>query len=147
MADEVTLGELHRRLARLETQLETGQRARDDRLANLASQMVPTALWQAEHKSLQDDLTEHVRQAGIDRDRVERAIADAAKRHERDLKALRDDTDKQIAGLRHELAQKAAKRTEWSRQVKIAVFGMGGAVLAALLGAWVTALLTAKGIR
>lgn len=56
--DDVTLGEVRRTLDRLDRRVAEGQKHTDDRLAQLAGQMVPTALWAAEHKALEDTVSE-----------------------------------------------------------------------------------------
>lgn len=143
MADELTNGEIRRWLERIEARVTEGQRATDDRLTNLAKSMVPADLWAAEHRAVVDDV-KHLQTdttdalARVEKTSLERRAA---------LTARDDDLEKKIEALRKSIDQKANKRTEWSRQLKITVFTVGGALLAALLGAWVTALLTAKGIR
>ena len=58
MADDLSNGEIRRWLERTDRQMQAGQKATDDRLAQLASQMVPTSLWAAEHKALEDTVAE-----------------------------------------------------------------------------------------
>lgn len=150
MADDITLGELGRRIARVE---------RD--VAETARAMVPAGVYDTAHRALEDTVERlgastaeslarvertslERRKALQDRDEeLARAITELRDEHRRDVKAVREE----IKALSVALDQKAAKRTEWSRQLKVTVFSVGGAVLAALLGAWVTALLTAKGIK
>lgn len=150
MADEMTPGEISRRFDRI----ERDQRATDDRITGLAKAMVPTELWGSEHRALADDV-KHLETdtsaafARVDKTSLERRAALVARDDDlaKAIEALRAEFKAEVKAVRTELEQKAAKRTEWSRQLKITVFTVVGAVVAALLGAWVTALLTAKGIR
>ena len=128
MADDLTLGELGRRLARVEKDVADNARA-----------MVPAGTYDAAHRALEDTVkhlerdTEEslarVEKTSLDRrkalqDRDEelaRAInAERAGRKD-DVKALREE----IKALNTALDQKAAKRTDWSRQLKITVFSVG----------------------
>ena len=70
--DELTNGEIKRWLERLETRVETGQRATDDRMTQLAKDMVPHTLWAAEHKALEDTVTEVRSDMAAGFERVER---------------------------------------------------------------------------
>lgn len=58
MADDETLGEVSRNVARLERRVEAGQRDTDNRIADLASKMVPTSLWAAQHEALERTVAE-----------------------------------------------------------------------------------------
>lgn len=157
MGDEMTPGETARSFKRL----EESDRFLGDRITDLASKMVPTELWSAEHRALIDDvkhLADDVKE-GLDRaektslerraalvardDDLEKKVEAARAEFRAEIKALRAE----IKALREALDQKAAKRTEWSRQVKITVFTVVGAVVAAVVGAWISALLTSKGIH
>lgn len=139
MADDLTLGELARNVERLE-------RAHQQ----LATDTVPAKLWAAQHKSLEDDLAEHVRQAVIDRERLERELADLRKTHERDTKTLRDALEKEIEQARREnkaqveaLKAEREKRSEftWQRAVGLLTAAV------ALAGVIVAALAASKGIH
>lgn len=139
MADDLTLGELARNVERLE-------RAHQQ----LATDTVPAKLWAAQHKSLEDDLAEHVRQAVIDRERLERELADLRKTHERDTKTLRDALEKEIEQARREnkaqveaLKAEREKRSEFTWQRALGVL----TVAAALAGVIVAALAASKGIH
>lgn len=150
MADEPTLGELGRRMDRF----ERDQRATDDRITGLAKSMVPADLWASEHKALQDDV-KHLETdvnealARVEKTSLERRAALSARDDDlaKAIEQARGEFRSALKALRTDLDQKAAKRGEWSRQLKITVFTVAGGLLAALLGAWVTALLTAKGIK
>lgn len=58
MPDDLTPGEIHRWLQRLEQRVTDGQRATDDRITQLAKDMVPTALWASEHEALEGVVAE-----------------------------------------------------------------------------------------
>ena len=139
MADDLTLGELARSIERLE-------RAHQQ----LATDTVPAKLWAAQHKSLEDDLAEHVRQAVIDRERLERELAEVRKTHDRDTKALRDALEKEIEQARREnrtqveaLKAEREKRSEFTWQRAVGLL----AVAVALAGVIVAALAASKGIH
>jgi len=132
MADDPTLGELARNIKRIE-----------DAQMKLATETVPAKLWAAEHQSLQNALGDHVRQSGVDHDRLERALTDLRVVHERDIKDLRVDLDKEIAQARGEnktqieaLRQEREKRSEftWQRGVGLltAAVALAGVIIAAL---------------
>lgn len=150
MADEPTLGELGRRLDRY----ERDQRATDDRITSLAKSMVPADLWASEHKALQDDVKHLETDVNEALARVEKTSLErrgALTKRDDDLAKAIEETRAElraaIKALRDEWDEKAANRGAWSRQLKITVFTIAGGLLAALLGAWVTAVLTAKGIK
>lgn len=139
MGDDLTLGEVARSLDRLE-------RAHQQ----LATDSVPAKLWAAQHKSLEDDLAEHVRQAVIDRERLERDLAELRKTHDRDTKALRDALEKEIEQARREnksqveaLKAERDKRTEFTWQRALGLL----TAAAALAGVIVAALAASKGIH
>ena len=56
MADDMTPGEVHRTLERIERSQRDAHKAIDDRIATLAQQMVPASLWDSAHKALADDV-------------------------------------------------------------------------------------------
>lgn len=128
MAEDVTLGEIVRNMARLEAE-QRAQRA----------DMVPAKLWAAEYRALLEQLTEHIRQADQVRVRLERDIADNRKAHERDMKSLRDEIKEDFDDLREE----QSKRSEftWSRVIGLV------AAAAAVAGVIVAALAMSKGIH
>lgn len=128
MADEPTLGELARSVKRIEDE----QRALARSLADSNRAMVPVDL----HKALQTALTEHIRVAGIDHDRLERNLADHGKKHDRDVKSLRDDLDKEIAQARAENREQIAalkKDRETSGMNAWQRFGIASASVLGLL--------------
>jgi hypothetical protein len=138
MADDLTLGELARSLKRVEEE----QRDLARLLAESNRAMVPAKL----HEALQNALTEHIRVAGIDHDRLERAIDTQRTAQER----LRDDLDKEIEQARTENRTQIAaikaereKRTEFTWQ---RVVGLLTAAVA-LAGVIVAALAASKGIH
>jgi predicted nucleic acid-binding Zn-ribbon protein len=148
--EDLTPGEIVRSLKRL----EESDRSLGDRITGLASAMVPNDLWSAEHRSVIEDVRHLEEDVKAGFDRVERTSLDRrATLQQRDddlekkINAVRDEYRAEIKSLREALDQKAAKRTEWSRQLKIAVFSIAGAIAAAIAGAWVAAILTSKGIR
>jgi len=139
VGDDLTLGELARNVERLE-------RAHQQ----LATDSVPAKLWAAQHKSLEDDLADHVRQAVIDRERLERELAEVRKTHDRDTKALRDALEKEIEQARREnKAQVEALKAEREKRYEFTWTKAIGLLTAAaaLAGVIVAALAASKGIH
>jgi hypothetical protein len=135
MADEMTPGEVRRSFERIERQ----QKASDDRLGELARQMVPTELWAAEHRAALE--------------RIEHQEKDA-----RDTAALIERTSQermkmllgQISDVRKSLAAHTkahADNSAWSRSKKLTVVGILIGAAATIAAAWLAALLAAKGVH
>lgn len=136
MADEpMTDGEIKRSFARIEQSLKNA----DDRHADLAGKMVPTTLWQAEHKAIEKDLLElreDVRQAV---ERIERTSLER-------MGVLNDRID--AIGKRITAHEKAhTDQRTWSRSRTLQVVGIAVAAAAAIAAAWVGAILAAKGVH
>lgn len=143
MADEQTLGEIARNLARLETRVEGALKNSDDRLANLAREMVPTALWKAEHQDLQDEvkqLRDEVREtirtaaAGWDKTSLERM----------GVLAGRIDA---VAARISEHEKGHAEKGAWSRNRTLTTIGILVGAVASIAAAWIGAVLAAKGVH
>lgn len=84
--DELTNGETRRAIARLEAE----DRALAARLVNIATEMVPAKLWEAEHRALTDRLIQHEKGAESTRQRLEKAVNDI----EKQIKRMREDQEK-----------------------------------------------------
>lgn len=139
MADEPTLGELSRNLARLESRLERALKDSDDRLAALASKMVPAELWKAEHEALENDVREL-------RDDVREAVARIERTSLERMGVLTEKID--ALGRRIGAHEKAhAAGSAWSRSRTLTVIGIVVAAAATIAGAWIAAVLTAKGVH
>jgi hypothetical protein len=135
VADDMTPGEVRRSFERIERQ----QKASDDRLGELARQMVPTELWSAEQRA--------------DRERIARQEKDAG-----DTAALIERTSQermkmllgQIADVRKSLAEHKKTHEDtsaWSRNKKLLVgIGLLGAA-ATIAAAWIAAALAAGGVH
>lgn len=132
MADEVTLGEIARNQAAFERRVEAALKAGDDRVAQLAKDMVPTVLWQAEHESLGDKVARHERDARETQGRIEREI-----------KALRKAQEDHAEAHRQAEKDSAA----WSRKKTVAVIGIIVGAVASVVGAWIAAVLAAGGVH
>lgn len=132
MADDETLGEVSRNVARLERRVESGQRDTDNRLANLAKDMVPHGLWAAEHKALDEKVSRHEREARDIQTRLEREIADVRKAQAEHAKAHR---------------QAESDAAAWSRKKTLTVVGIIVAALATVAGAWIAAVMAAGGVH
>lgn len=139
MGDDLTLGELARNVERL-----------DKAQRQLATDSVPAKLYETAHQALQKTLADHISQSGVDRDRIERAVADLRKAHERDVKALREDLDKEVEQARAEnRAQIAALKAEREKRYEFTWTKAIGLLTAAaaLAGVIVAALAASKGIH
>ncbi len=138
--DDVTLGELHRTLDRLERRVDSGQRATDDRITQIASQMVPHSLWAAEHKAIEDTVAEAKADMQAGFERVERAS------QERKGVLERKDAElaKEIAEVRKEVASDRVAR-ERARPGNLANWLTGAGVLVALIALIVTLVATHGG--
>lgn len=143
MPDDLTVGELSRRLDGIERRMEQAFKDSDDRHSKLAREMVPTDLWKAEHVALGDDVKEL-------RDELRAAIRDAAARIDRtSLERMAVLTEKIDAlGRRISAHEKThAAGNAWSRSKTLTVAGIIVTALATVLGAWIAAILTAKGVH
>lgn len=109
MADEMTPGEIARTFDRV----EAGQRATNDRLADLAKSMVPTELWAAEHRALKEDVShlEHDTLTGFAR--AEASVA----RLEESMKSEFATVRGEIKTLREERAKRSVNT--WQITVSI----------------------------
>lgn len=139
MAEDLTLGELSRNHARLEARLDRALKDIDDRLAALASKMVPAELWRAEHEALQRDVREL-------RDDVREATAKIEKTSLERMGVLREKIDalgKRLDG--HE--KRHTESGAWSRSKKLTVVGILVGAAATIAAAWLAAWLAAKGVH
>lgn len=139
MADEVTLGELARNLADFKSDVRQSLKDGDNRVANLASKMVPSELWRSEHEALEDDVQEL-------RDDVRDAVARIERTSLERMGVLTEKIDavaKRITD--HESAHAAG--SAWSRSKTLTVIGIAVGAIATVAGAWIAAVLTAKGVH
>lgn len=135
MGDEMTPGEIRRTFDRV----EAAQRATNDRLTDLASKVVPTDLWAAEHRALTDQLRHVERDAAEARERIEKLSSERLATVTREIgevrKALRE----------HE--QEHEDDEAWSRKKILAAVGIAVGAAATLAAAWITAVLAARGVH
>lgn len=139
MADEVTLGELARNLADLKEGLRQSLKDGDNRVADLASKMVPTELWKAEHRALEEDVKH-----------LEADVRDAVARLERTSLERLANLNGQLAAIRKaQAAHEAAHResSAWSRKKTMGVIGIIVGAIASVVGAWIAAALAAGGVH
>jgi len=139
VAEDRTLGELARNLADFKRDIRESLKNADDRHADLAGKMVPTSLWQAEHESLERDVAElrdDVRQAveRIERTSLERMGV---------LTEKIDKLDRRIGA--HESAHRDSNA--WSRSKTLTAIGIAVGAVATVAGAWIAAVLAAKGVH
>lgn len=139
MADDLTLGELARNQGRLESRLDRALKDLDDRLTALAARMVPAELWKAEHEALEGDVREL-------RDDVRDAVARIERTSLERMAVLTEKIEtlgRRIAA--HEEAHVAGHA--WSRSKTLTVIGIVVTAAATIAGAWIAAVLTAKGVH
>jgi hypothetical protein len=147
--DSMTPGEIARTFQRHAEDL----RSIDGKITDLAKAMVPTELWAAEHRALQNDLVEHERDT---RDAFTRAEATSLERRsalqtkdaelEARIEALRKDVFRKIADLEasfnaklnaerqratNEEAHGTAKTANWIA-LAIALISVAGLIVALL---------------
>jgi gas vesicle protein len=84
--DPLTPGEIRRAIDRL----EQADRTLGDRITQVASDMLPVKLWDAEHRALSKELDQHKKDADEDRKRIEREIGQVKK----EVKEVREEPDK-----------------------------------------------------
>jgi hypothetical protein len=142
----MTPGEVKRTFARIEQSQREAHQAIDDRLANLAQQMVPASLWASEHKALADDVRH-----------LESDVREGFERAERTSQERMGTLRGEITGVRGEVAgvRKAQAKHEeghrdlgtWSRNKKLAVTVALIGASATLIAVWIAAVLAAKGVR
>lgn len=138
MADDLTPGEIRRAIERLEQAQKDSNKASDDRVANLAQQMVPAALWAAEHKALVDDVKHLETDVHEGFDRVERISVERRTVLEADITKIR----KGLEG--HEKTHRDDH--QWSRSKTMTVIAIAVGAAATLAGAWIAAVLASKGV-
>lgn len=139
MPDDLTLGELARNADRLEARLDRALKDLDDRLTALAARMVPSELWKSEHESLEASVQEL-------RDDVREAVARIERTSLERMGVLTEKIDalgRRIAA--HERAH--AEGSAWSRSRTLTVIGIVVAAAATIAGAWIAAVLAAKGVH
>lgn len=139
MADDLTLGELARNLADFKKDVRQSLKDSDNRVTDLASKMVPTDLWKAEHRALGDDVKH-----------LETDVHDAVARIERTSLERLANLNDQLAAIRaaqaaHEKAH-ADQRT-WSRSRTLQAIGIAVTAAAAIAAAWIGAIVAAKGVH
>lgn len=139
MADEVTLGEIARNLADFKSDVRQSLKDGDNRVTDLASKMVPSELWKAEHEALEDDVQEL-------RDDVREAVARIERTSLERMGVLTEKID--ALGRRITTHEKAhAAGNAWSRSRTLTVIGIIVAAAATVIGAWIAAVLAAKGVH
>jgi hypothetical protein len=148
MADDLTLAEIARNLARL----ELGQQKLGDRITESAREAVPAQLWTAERDALTRQIIDHTQQASKDLARLEQGQSELRKTHERDVARIREDTAREfekqrattstsIEALRTEITEQPVRWADkaWTRILA------SSALLVTLAGVVVAALSLGKG--
>lgn len=145
MADEMTPGEIRRTLERIERSQHEAQRAVDDRITKIATDMVPASLWKAEHKALADDVRDLADDCRDASERAEKTSLERMATLRGEIATVRDS----VAGVRkaqeqHVKAHEADR--SWTRSKKLTVLAIAVGAAATLAGAWIAAVLAAKGV-
>jgi hypothetical protein len=135
VADEMTPGETRRSFERIERQ----QKASDDRLGELARQMVPTELWAAEHRAALERIERQEKDARNTASLIERTSQERMKMILGQIAEVRD------ALTEHKKAH--ADNSNWSRNKKLTAVGIAVGAAATIAAAWIAALLAAKGVH
>lgn len=139
MPDDLTLGELARTQAAFERRVKADLKAVDDRHADLAGKMVPTDLWKAEHEALEADV-QHLREDVHEAvDRIERTSLER-------MGVLNGRIDS-LARWQRTHDETHASSSQWSRNKTLTVVGIIVTALATVVGAWIAAVLAAKGVH
>jgi hypothetical protein len=138
VADDMTPGEMRRTLERLEQAQKDANKASDDRLATLAQQTVPAALWASEHKALADDVTHLATDFRDEVARIERTSQERMATLRNEIGVIRK------AQAAHEATHR--DNASWSRSKTLTVIAIVVGASATLLGAWIAAVLAAKGV-
>lgn len=100
MADDpMTPGEVKRTFDRQDSAI----RATNDRLADLAKSMVPTELWAAEHRALEDKLAHLERDTLNGLSRIENAAGERHKAIGREIRDLKELVEREIEDVREDL--------------------------------------------
>lgn len=137
MPDDLTSGEISRRFERI----ERDQRATDDRITQLAKDMVPTTLWQSEHEALEGVVAELRADMRAGFERVE-----ATSQERRAALAARDaELAASVAEVRREVAEDRADRDKRRPSVVANWITAAGVVVA--LVALIVTLVTTHGGR
>jgi predicted nuclease with TOPRIM domain len=146
VADEMSPGEIRRTLERMDRAQHDSQRAVDDRITKLATEMVPTSLWSAEHKALMDDvrhLADDWREAT---DRIERTSQERMATLRTEISGVRGE----VAAVRKAQDQHAKAHESdrsWSRSKTLTVIAIVVGAAATLVGAYIAAFAAAGGVR
>lgn len=139
MADEMTEAEIRRTLARIEQAQKDSNKASDDRLARLAQETVPAALWASEHKALADDVRHLETDLRDEVARIERTSQERMKTLRTEIGVIR------AAQTAHEAAHRDSNA--WSRSKTLTLIGIVVAAAATLVGAYIAAFAAAGGVR
>lgn len=140
MADEMSDGEIRRSFDRIDRDV----RSVGDRLTQTAREMVPSALWSAEHQALLDRLARAEQQQAVEVARLEKALEAAARANSTETLALRTLLEREVEDMRDEikdLRSEREARTQFTWQKALGLL----AVLASVATVVVTLMTSAKG--
>jgi hypothetical protein len=139
MPDDMTPGEVRRTLERIEQTQKDSNRAHDDRISELARKAVPAELWAAEQKNITERIEHGEHDHAEALTRLEDRSLERFTTVQNELAAIRGD-------LRdHEQLHKDS--TAWSRNRVLTTIGIAVTAIATLAGAWIAAVIAAKGVH
>jgi hypothetical protein len=139
VADDMSPGEVRRTLERIEQAQRDSNRATDDRISELARKAVPAELWAAEQKNITERIEHGERDHAEALTRIENRSLERFTTVQNELAAIRGD-------LRdHEQLHKES--TAWSRNRVLTAIGITVGAFATLAGAWIAAVIAAKGVH
>lgn len=140
MADEMSDGEIRRSFDRVERDV----RSVGDRLTQTAREMVPSALWAAEHQALLDRAARDEQQQATEVARLEKALEAAARTSAAENAALRTLLEREVEDLRDEIKDirsERESRAQFTWQKALGVI----ATLAAVATVIVTLMTSSRG--
>lgn len=140
--DPLTPGEIRRSLKRLENE----DRSLAERITRVAADSLPVKLWDSEHRAASDRQDRHEAASDADRARIERDAAEAVRRVEAEVAAVRRTMEHEIESLQAEIK---ADRDERNKRSEITWQKILGLVMAltTVAGVIVAVLALAKGIK
>jgi hypothetical protein len=133
--DELSAGEIQRNFQRI----DQSHAAQERRLTDLAKDMVPAILWNAEYRAILDRFARHERDADESDARMEQELRTFKASCDKASAELREELRGQIKGVRDEIKavrDEREKRADFTWTKAIGVLSLVVVLVAALIGAW-----------
>lgn len=140
MPDEMSDGEIRRSFDRIERDI----RSVGDRLTQTARDMVPSALWSAEHQALVDRIARGEQTQTVESGRLEKMVESSFRNLGGEVAGLRALVEREVEDLREEVKDLRTERDARSQITWQKVLGLI-ATLAAVATVVVTLMGNAKG--